>query len=553
MVGLWLAPEPAATLALDGQLPPDQLHITLAILEADAASLSDVQQARFLTTVDDLAAWTAPLSGDVAGMGRFYASDSSDGQDVLFAIPNVEGLGKLRHRLCENLGYAQLPHKDDFEFFPHISLAYVASGAESPVAAVATTPLSFTALTVVMGDRMTTVPLRGWSDGAMSYADAGIIGEGHRLFTELQTYIEPPEWLPLMPAPGNYVHRDYGTVDLPADRIERLVASINNGVYQKSIPIDVSHDKDDLDLNGGLGWFGTARINADGSADVRVEWTPRGTEALLADRFRYVSPEFALSWKDEDGVDHDDVVLGLALCTNPFFKDLAIDRALVASERGASVSTLSLVHQFGEPVRFVAKDQAHRAPEETLMADEKPAVAPTAQQFTELSQSFSDLKTSFGELQQKFTESETARETEKTAREAAEAKATEADARIQAMEDAKRRKEFTDEVLGKSDASGIRWFGNADNHIKILESFTDDALRQTYIDEQRENAKRMTAAAIKPEIGSDAPGETDIQSQYNAEVTRVMTESKVSKAQATRTVLRENRELAAAVAAGKVK
>lgn len=510
MVGLWLDAETAAALAIDGGEPAAALHLTLCLLETDAANLTDVQVARLLTTVDDLAAFTPPLEGSIAGMGRFYASDSSDGQDVVFAIPDLPKLSDVRQRLCDNLGYAGLACKQTHGHVPHVTLAYVAPGAASPVDAVPTLPLRFAALTVVVGDRMTSIPLRGWYDGPMVYADAAVLGEGHRFFTELQSYIEPPAWLPLLPTPGSYVHPSYGGVELPADRIARLVASINNGVYQPAIPIDISHNQDDLELNGALGWFGEARVNADGSADVKVEWTPRGEAALREDRFRYVSPEFILQWQNATGETFDDVVLGLALCPNPFFKDLAIDRAVVASERGAAVPTLSLVSRYpetGEPLRFVARDkQAHGAPEDHEMTDK----APTAQQFADLdqklstlSQSFTDLQGKHADLQQKFTESETARVAAETAAETYKAD-------VDALKAERTIQQFTAEIRGDGPTSTSKpaFLGDEAKHLRILQAFSDDELRADYIATQREQARRFISAAIKPVMGSDAPGES---------------------------------------------
>lgn len=478
MVGFFLSPDAAAALAVDGGMPAESLHITLCILDVDGEQLSDLQVARLLTVVDDLAAWTAPLDGVISGMGRFYAGEGSDGQDAVFAIPSVPDLDELRADLCRRLEDRDLECKDDHGWIPHITLVYVAPGAESPVAAVPTIPLRLDALTVAIGDRQTVIPLRGWSEGPMAYADAAVLSEGGALYQPVKL-IDAPEWLPLLPEPGEYAHPTYGTISLTPERIARLVASVNSGTYQKDIPIDAEHE---LDVSGALGWFNQARVNADGSADARVEWNDRGRELLAGDRFRYVSPTFWTWWTDPvSGTEFQDVVSGAAVCVRPFFKSLSIDRALVASERGAAVPCLSLVRSEGEPVRFVASERAAPPPEVFPMPV-------TEQQFTDLNQKFSD-------LEQKFSAVVTERDQLKT-------EAAGLATRVSTMEAETRRKAFTDEVMGRSDANGTRWFGDVEKHVAILEALPD-ATRQAYIDQQRETAVRMSQV-VASEIGSDA-------------------------------------------------
>lgn len=505
MVGLWLQPETAAALALDGQVPAEALHVTLCMLEQPATALTEVQLARLLTVVDDLAAWTAPFDGVIGGYGRFYASESSDGQDVAVALVDSPDLMELRDRLCHRLEECgdAFDLKDDHAFCPHITLAYLAPGAAMPVEAIPTLPLRFDALTVAVGDRQTEIRLRGCDNGVMCYADAVVLGEDNRWLQPIERYMEPPEWLPLLPAPGTFEHSSYGTIDLPASRIERFVASVNEGTYQASIPINISHNDEDLELNGALGWFSQARVNADGSADVRVEWTPRGEQAVRDEKFRYVSPEFKASWQDNQKVDHQDVILGLALCTYPFFKDLAIDRAVVASERGAAEPSLSLHYAFSDPVRFVAR----RTPPASEGPDMSDKTVITAQQFTELkerhdtlSQQFTDLKQRNDELVQKFADSETARAT-------AEAGLAAATTSVQELKDKARRKEFTDEVYGRSEANKIRWVGTDAElaaAVDNLMEFASDKQRDLYIASERGRAQAVTMIASRKPVGSDA-------------------------------------------------
>jgi regulator of replication initiation timing len=141
-----------------------------------------------------------------------------------------------------------------------------------------------------------------------------------------------------------------------------------------------------------------------------------------------------------------------------------------------------LVYSEGEPVRFVASERAALPPEVNPM--------PTEQQFTDLNQKFTD-------LEQKFTAVVAERDQLKT-------ESAGLATRVSTMEADTRHKAFTDEVMGRSDANNIRWFGDVETHVAVLESFGDNAeLRAKYIAEQRGSAQRMSAA-IGTEKGSDA-------------------------------------------------
>lgn len=585
MVGLWLSPEAAATLAIPGYEPADSLHITLLCLEKDADALTDVQVAHLLACVDNIAAFWAPLSGEISGKGRLYAKDDAP-NDAFVAFPDIVELSRLRERIAEEIGWEGLRASDEHGFQPHITLAYIPPGADDPANAVPTIPLVFDALTVCVGDRQTEIPFRGYpGDDGLYYTAATAIG-GDGLFFNEARFTTPPTWLPFLPKPGEYIHPKYGTVDLSPDVIAEYVAGVNGGVFQKSIPIDISHDAVDLHLNGALGWFGEARVNADGSADIKVDqWTDRGINEIEADHFRYVSPVLHNTWQDDQGNDHKYVATGLALCVSPFFKELSIDRVIVASDRSASTPTLSFVRQTGEPMRFVGTEQgAVFAPEvqrmDTTVVDPNavtdvedndrpnlpeyddwlklqppggdssatayakwllgycqkmdaggtPVKAPEADPATPppvtATDPRSELGMQFADLSRRYEATETELKAERAAR---------------------RKKEFTDEVRGRSDANNIQWFGDVEKHVRVLESFTDPTTRQDYIDQQRETAKRMTAL-IGKEIGSDANGATgSALEQINAKADAlVAANAGLTRAQAFTQVCESDRQLFAA-------
>ena len=157
-------------------------------------------------------------------------------------------------------------------------------------------------------------------------------GEGH-LFTAI-SFAEPPVRINVLPKPGSYSHPSYGTITITQARNANFVKNFKAGVYQEKIPIDLEHQ---TKLSGAAGWMTDLEQNGDGSVDAYVEWTDRGQEAIKENRFKYFSPEWYAKWQDpiSDKI-YEDVLIGGALCTKPFFKEKAL-MPLVATESGLSV------------------------------------------------------------------------------------------------------------------------------------------------------------------------------------------------------------------------
>lgn len=158
MVAAWLTPEFASRLAIPGGEPPENLHITLCYC-GDATEMSDVAIARAIERMAWIGETSAPLTGQIAGIGRFNASESSGGKDVLYANVDVPGLETLRQRVAEMLIDAGCPPLGNHGYTPHITLAYLEPDAAWPVQSVETMPLVIQSLWVSVGDRRTEVPL----------------------------------------------------------------------------------------------------------------------------------------------------------------------------------------------------------------------------------------------------------------------------------------------------------------------------------------------------------------------------------------------------------
>jgi 2'-5' RNA ligase len=135
----WFVPaELAAQLAIPDGEKPEELHVTLGYF-GKAVSESQLKTIREqLTTI---AQKYAPLQGKVGGIGRFPASESSDGKDVIIELVDVARLESLREEILRELEVNSVPAVRTHGYTPHITLAYVdptygtkqAKGEEHPI------------------------------------------------------------------------------------------------------------------------------------------------------------------------------------------------------------------------------------------------------------------------------------------------------------------------------------------------------------------------------------------------------------------------------------
>lgn len=135
----------AMELALPGGEPVEDLHITLAYMGKDL----DRILIRKLEGVCAMCAAMHPsLHGRVVSIGRFPPSKHSDGKEVVIAKPVINGLLHFRDDLVKRLNAVGGSVRENFEYTPHITLAYVRPGAFRSVA-VPQVALKFRELTLV--------------------------------------------------------------------------------------------------------------------------------------------------------------------------------------------------------------------------------------------------------------------------------------------------------------------------------------------------------------------------------------------------------------------
>ena len=165
MLALFPSPQMAEHIAaMDGvDTPADQLHVTLAYA-GKVDMLTDLQVAGAIVAAQKVATYSEPLTGTINGVGRFNASQSSDGQDVIYAVIDLPGLDDLRSRLGECLEEHGIEPSGVHGYTPHMTLAYIAAGAESPVAAMPTMPIQFSAVSVAVGGKRVDYPMMSMED-----------------------------------------------------------------------------------------------------------------------------------------------------------------------------------------------------------------------------------------------------------------------------------------------------------------------------------------------------------------------------------------------------
>jgi len=149
MIALFPPDELLFDLAVDGGEEPVDLHVTVLYLGKD---LTETQLEMVGVACKKVSEKYAPLNGSIGGAGRFPASPSSDGKDVLIRLVNIPRLEALREELIRSLRVLGIEPVLNNGYTPHMTLAYIDSEAEGTC--VHPEPIEFTAdaLWVCTGD-----------------------------------------------------------------------------------------------------------------------------------------------------------------------------------------------------------------------------------------------------------------------------------------------------------------------------------------------------------------------------------------------------------------
>lgn len=136
----------------------ETLHLTLAYMgKGDALPPGSFEAV--CAAVQRVTADAFTLTGVVNGVGRFNASESSDGMDVWYASYDSPGLFGLRAQLVTAIEAAGVPVRNNHGFVPHVTLKYVYPFDDAPWPKVPTTALGFDEVVVAMGGDTRRFPL----------------------------------------------------------------------------------------------------------------------------------------------------------------------------------------------------------------------------------------------------------------------------------------------------------------------------------------------------------------------------------------------------------
>lgn len=309
-------------------------------------------------------------------------------------------------------------------------------------------------------------------------------GHGSRLFMEA-SFAEPPEWMPFLPKPGEFKHPVYGEIVITKERNENFVTNFEAGVYQEKLPVDAEHE---TKLSGAVGWITGMRVNDDGSADAKVEWTDRGVSLIESDRFAYVSPEWYDVWTEPaSGETHENIAIGAALTTRPFFKEGSL-RPLIASERGLEALDEGRTNFQTHTYHFAALAPSTHEGAPKTMAEEKPEGAATAAPPKEEAQQFAEMQSSLTAAEQRA--------------EKAEGEVKQMGERIASLEKEGRTRRFNDRIKSGN------WLGKPEDHLALMETLGEgsDALK-VYEQQQDAIAAQAKDGKLFAEIGSSLEGE----------------------------------------------
>lgn len=121
----------ADSLAIDGGEKPEDFHVTLAYGHFDTHGHDeDDTSVRVQHVIDDIRD-LIPDTIHFDAMGRFEASKSSDGKDVIYAQVAAGQLEKVHDGLLEALKKRGIELEGTFPTYkPHMTLAYIEAGSE---------------------------------------------------------------------------------------------------------------------------------------------------------------------------------------------------------------------------------------------------------------------------------------------------------------------------------------------------------------------------------------------------------------------------------------
>lgn len=136
---------------------------------------------------------------------------------------------------------------------------------------------------------------------------------------------------------GTFHHAEYGTFQITKEVLASMVKNFTDNVRGVDLAIDYKHENDDV----AAGWIRGLEL-ADGGDSLwaTVEWTPKGSKVLADKEFRYMSPEFAFEYQDNETLKKfGPTLFGGGLTNRPTIKNM---EPVVELTEGAKLDELDV-------------------------------------------------------------------------------------------------------------------------------------------------------------------------------------------------------------------
>lgn len=115
---------------------------------------------------------------------------------------------------------------------------------------------------------------------------------------------------------GTFHHPEYGKFEITPKVLQEMKSNFDSKVRGIDLAVDYRHENEDV----AAGWIKGIELDESGMWAV-VDWTPKGKQIIKDKEFRYISPEFMLSYKDNESLkDFGPTLMGAALTNRPFIK-----------------------------------------------------------------------------------------------------------------------------------------------------------------------------------------------------------------------------------------
>jgi 2'-5' RNA ligase len=155
MVSLHLPREIAEQIALAGGEAPESMHITFAYL---GKNLTDEQKSAAVCAVRRFAQQAGPIKATLGGVGRFSASHTSEGRDVVYLSVDSPDITRLRPKLLEELAAEGIEPSNAHGYVPHVTLAYVKTTARTPLKRFPPLAVEFPCVSLTVANKQMMLP-----------------------------------------------------------------------------------------------------------------------------------------------------------------------------------------------------------------------------------------------------------------------------------------------------------------------------------------------------------------------------------------------------------